>query len=270
MSTDNANIVDVGMILNTATASNTTSDLDKAEFILAEQLNFSGAKKVSIAVKRFTYTNWFTNIWASGAVHVGYLNTLYYSDDTGTGTKYSITIPQGSYTVYSLSIVIAELLRHNGHDNIFTLGAATYNNKIYWVFNEAGWYIYIHNVSPYLLLGYDAGDNYVPADKISSIGEHIIAPNIAHFNAVQAIELRSNLSWGLIDSTQKSSLLCEIIPTVTVGSIHSFEPYNLTWTDSIAIKSGVSSVNLWLQDQNGTALAMTEDWSVEILIRAFF
>lgn len=264
-----SNIQETAFILNTASATDLSAIRDRARWVLSDQLNFKDSKKVTLAVKRFSYTNWFENIFASGAENAGYLNTIYYSDDAGDGTKYSLTIPQGSYTVLSLSNTISELLAEAGHDNIFTLYGSTSENKCYFIFNEAGWYIYMHAVTPYLLLGFDEFD-YVPADKSSSVNEVVYAPNKAEFNYIETIKVRSNLSWGIIDGTNRSNLLAELVPNTTVGSIHAFEPVNLTWSDSMALKAGVSTLEIWLQDEAGDALPLSENWTIELLVRAIY
>lgn len=261
------NIAEQALILNTATATTLSTIQDRAKWQLVDQIEFKGAKKVSVSVQKFTYTNWFENIFLTE--NVGYLNKIYYSNDPAFPTKFHLALPNGSYSVDTLQTTIAELLREAGHANIFEIGATTAANKCYFIFNAVDWFIYLNEQTPYILLGFDS-ESYIPADKFSSIGELILGDNVACFNYIESIKVRSNISWGIIDSVNRSNLLTEITPNVTIGSIHSYEPYNIVWTDSLALRSGMSTLEIWLEDEVGDPLPMSENWTLQIGIKAYY
>ncbi len=266
------NVEESALILNTATATINNTELNASKWILSEALLFGEAEKVSLALKRFTYTNWFENIFDPAVAGTGYdgsYNVIYYSDDDLLPTKYSIILPQGAYSINSLSNVITELLIENGHQNIFTVNGAQFNNKAYFTFNAAHWFVYLDILSPYTVLGSSAA-TFFPSDKDSFIGQMVFADGTAKFNSVESIKIRSNLSWGIIDSISKSNLLQEVIPTSTIGSITQYEPQSPTWSDSLALRYGVTELNIWIEDQNGAPLPMTENWTIELAMRAYF
>lgn len=256
------------LLLNTSTCTTLSTNKSNALWQLSDQLNFKDAEHVEVAVKRFTFTNYFKNIF-DDETKLGYVGRVWLSDNPADTYKYELVIPEGSYSVETLNQTLQEQQRHLfSGETVFTLSGNSALNKCYLTFLAAGWYLSQATNTCHELLGFTAGTT-TPDDKSSSEHEICVAPNNAHFNVTESIKVRSNLSWGIIDSTNKSNLLAEVVPSTTVGSIHEYQPFNLTFCESLALKSGVSTIQLWIQDQDGVELAMEENWLIELVIRVF-
>lgn len=251
------------LILNSANATSSDLTTGRANFILEQTLRFED-KKPKIAVNSFSFTNFFKNVSAS----IGN-NVLYYSDDALDGEKYSITIPDGSYTPESLNTLIGDALTADGYaPGLFQILADYSQNKIYYKFSSVltGWFVHYGLDSPFALLGGTVSQN-IPASQANVVNEIEYATNVAAFNNITDVNLTSNLSNNVIYGTNQSAILYNTSPSVSVGSVQVDRPYNLLWTDSISLQSGISEIKLQIVDQSGTAVELYEDFTVVIQIR---
>ena len=234
-------------------SSNTTKNADK-NFVttnLKENLNLREYENVEICLSSFEFTNLFVNVYDGPDIdHIGYNDRIYFSDDPLNVTKYWLEIIQGCYTVEHLSELIQFELNHQGFPNIFHLEQFEPINKVMFVFGAAGWYVHLAAASsPYLLLGYD-GDDYIPANKISTANQYCVAPNQANFNLLTNIKIKTNLTNGYLDNGQYSNLLDSLVPTSKIGNTERYELYNLLWITSNELKCGLSQVLIEILDQN--------------------
>ena len=253
------------LILNSSKATTYNLAIGKATFILADTLRFTD-KKPKIAINAFSFTNFFKNISAS----IGN-NKFYYSDDDADETKYTITIPDGSYTPEALNTMINDQLVVDGYaPALFSILSDYSQNKIYYKFSAVltGWFVHYDTDSPFTVLGGTTGQN-IPADTVTgNVANQIeYATNVAAFNNVTDVNVTSNLSNNIIYGTNQSSILYNTSPSVSVGSVQVDRPYNLMWTDSLALQGGISEIQLQVVNQEGVSVEMYEHFTVTIQIQ---
>lgn len=255
---------DLVLILNSAQATSVDLTTGSATFILGESLSFQDSA-VRVAVNSFSFTNFFLNISAALAN-----NTIYYSDDPLDSTKYSITIPDGSYSITSLnSFISGQLLADAVAPALFEFLPDYSQNKVYvkWGPTLSTWFLSMEAGTPYTVLGFDLND-FVPAGKSNTVNEINYAPNAAAFNNVESVNVKTNLANNIILSTGRSNVLYQTVPTVSPGSIQKDEPNNLLWATSATLSSGISEIKINITDQNDTALPLQENFVVVLQMRA--
>lgn len=256
---------DMILVLNSANA--TIKDLTngRAQYILKDPLRLED-QLPKICVNSFSFTNWFKNISAA----LGN-NKIYYSDDATPGQemKYSITVPDGSYEPETLNtFIINELANLAVAPGLFQILPDYSQNKIYFQFDGTliGWYVYMHTDSPFTILGLTVSTPY-PASQSNTVNEIVYADTIAAFNNITAINVKTNLSNNFVYGTNSSSVLYSTGLTARAGYVQSSEPQNLLWSDSRTLQSGISEIIIDITDQSDTAINMSEDFIVILMIR---
>lgn len=270
------------LFLSTATA--TTKDLTtgSARWALSEPLRFAesknqgavqswppttvaqGGRYPEVAVHQFSYVNWFINI--SAALNN---NVFYFSDDALDDTKYTITIPDGSYDIVSLNtFVVAAQLASGAAVHVFNLNPNYSTNRVVIEFLLANWYVNIPPTDIVTLLGFPTA--YYPADQASDIGETIEATNVAVFNNIQTVNISSNLTNNALAGTslRQSNIIFSSVPSSPVGYAVNDTPPNLLWIVSELLTGSVSEIALQLVDQTGTPINTSdEEYSLTLLIK---
>lgn len=229
----------------------------QATWFFQNPLVFSNAE---IGLFEFSFTNFFINISAT----LGN-NKLYYSDDALDETKYTITIPDGSYSVTALSdFLLAEQQSALGIQ-IFTLVPNYSTAKVGIQFaNVVGWYVHFGADSPYTLMGFANGQE-VPASKACTAYYIEYAANTAAFNSITALKVSCDLTTDTVSNGEGSSVIFQTSPTVEPGSTQSNSPANILWC-SLTVPA-FSQVTVRILDQNDSPVYLTEDFSVTLGIR---
>lgn len=251
-----------------------------ASFMLDE--SFGGYNRAMIACASFSFTNYFINV----SVALGN-NLLYFSDEAANLTKYTITIPSGSYSVADLNtFLIADQLAKIAVP-IVPVAPATLppvgspffhivplyaQNRlaIQWentgATSPVGWYIHFGAASPFVLMGFALLGNY-PATQANTAGEFNTGPNIPVFNNITTVRLATNLTSDSVGNTGQSPVLVQTAPTVPVGSAMQYDVNNLMWIKSTQLEDKVSEIRLQLLDQNNTPINLAEDFSCTLIVK---
>lgn len=232
-----------------------------ARFILQEP--FGSIPDAQIAASQFSFTNFFVNISAA----IGN-NKLYYSDDALLPQKYTITIPDGSYSIADLNSYVSNYLKAN-HAGValFTLIPNYPTNRIGIQFgNVAGWYVHFGADSPFVLLGYANGQN-VPVTQSNTAYYIEFGPNAAAFNNVTNIKVATNLTNDSISNTNQSSIILSTVPVVDVGSTQTTQIYTLLWMESTPLRDKVTNIEVRILDQNDAPLLLSEHFTLTLLVK---
>lgn len=255
-------MTDEVLILNSASASVSNLSAGYASYNLTSPLRF-GDSNVKVALNTFHFTNYFFNITAA----LGN-NKIYYSDDALDETKYTITIPDGSYSVESLNTTINnELIEQGFAPALAELLGDESQNKAYFLFGAlVGWYFHLGADGPNTILGTVAGDE-LPASKANTAGEAVYATNTAAFNNIEVINISTNICSNFIYGVNRSSILYSCLPTVPIGSTQNEAPRNLLWADAPSLKQGLTNIVIQLHDQDGNSISMKENWTVILQMR---
>lgn len=237
-------------------ASATSKDMlnGTATWHLLEPIRFDHA---SIACHEFSFTNFFMNVSAAQGN-----NTIYYSNDAATPTKYNVVIPDGSYNVETFDSVLSAAQQASVGSIIFNVLPNQSTNKCYLTFNSAGWYVTFQ--ADHVVTGFIAG-NY-PANKVSTAHQVVYATNTASFNGVEQINVSCNLTNDSVSNTMRSSVIHTCTPSTQVSAVENSKHYNLIWLDAPMLANQTSEITISLTDQNANPIMMYENFSVTLLI----
>lgn len=246
--------------LDTAAATSKSLTTGRASWVLKQPVG--DMPRAQVALSQLNFVNFFVNISAA----IGN-NKFYYSDDALNTTKYSITIPDGSYSLSELdSFIQSEILEVQGFQ-VIALEANYSTNKTSIHFaNVAGWYVHFGADSPYTILGFTNGQN-VPVTQANTAYYSEAGTATAAFNNITSIRVSTNLTNDSISNTNQSPVIYMCQPTVSVGSTQTNEPTNLLWIPSSALESKIYEITVQLIDQNDTPILFTEDFSLTILVK---
>ena len=241
----------------------TVFDLSRgyARFILTDP--YGGIPGAQIAASQFSFTNFFVNVSAA----IGN-NNLYYSDDPLLPQKYTITIPDGSYSVSDLNNYVSNYLKAN-HAGValFTLVPNYPTNKIAIQFgNVVGWYVHFDADSPFTLLGFANAQN-VPITQSNTAYYIEFGANTAQFNNITNIKVATNLTNDSISNTNQSSIILSAVPVVDVGSTQTTQIYTLLWMQSTPLFDKITNIELRVLDQNDQPLLLSEHFTLTLLVR---
>ncbi len=247
------------LFLNSSSA--TSKDLSKgvASWQVIDPMRFNDSP--TIGVERFVFTNYFANITA-----VLGNNKWYYSDDS-LETKYHVPIPDGSYSVSELNTILTQYQQSTHGVVYFSIGANYSTNKVYIQFGTTtGWYVHFDTDSPFAMTGFTSGQN-VPASKSNTALYVEYAGSNAAFNTVQSIKVGTNICNHSISNGKNSNVIYQTTPVVLVGSVQQDLPYNVMYLHANELRNNVSTVTVFLYDQNDAALAMSEDFQITLVIK---
>jgi len=252
-------------ILFLDSAAATQKDLNTSQFtqIFEPPLKFPN-QPIKIGLHSFSFTNFFVNI-SSALVN----NTFYYTNDLGTPNKYSITIPDGSYSVQALSSAINLGVLTNGHTTgLITVIADYSTNKLIWNISLAGWQLYFPAGSCYAICGMTLNQK-VPAAALTTGAYSELGTNVAQFNNVQRIYIHTSLSNNSIFGGRQNNIIDNTSPYAPIGSTQEYQPSNILWMNADYNLSGssISSVLIYLTDQNGNRIQLTDEFSCTILVQ---
>ena len=254
------------LFLDTAQATDKVLASGYAHFILQEP--FGGILGCQIACSQFSFTNWFINISAA----LGN-NKLYYSNDILLPMKFTITIPDGSYSFNDLNAFIkAELISQNNGGTpglpIFSLVANYATNKVGIQFSatDINWYVHFDADSPFVLMGFTVLQD-IPVTLANTAYYLEMGPNIAQFNNITNIKVVTNLSNDSISNTNQSAVILTCTPTVSVGSTQQFEVQNLLWLRSTPLEDKVTEIKINILDQLDRPVNLSEDVTMTLIVK---
>lgn len=256
---DNESIV---MVLNSANATSSTLSAGYAQFLLDSQLRFDYPPK--IAVNTFSFTNFFYNISAA----LG--NNELHVTDGATTTPFTLTIPDGGYSIENLNTIVAGLLTDAGHSGAFEILPNYSANKAYIQFGTVvgGYSLLFDAGTPYTLMGAVLNEKLPAGAGVYSIdNQQVYFSTAAAFNNIETININTNLSNNFIYGTSNSAVLYSTAPSVSVGSVQVDRPINLLWSNSQALVGGVNDIIIKLTDQTGAPLPMQENWMIILQIK---
>lgn len=245
--------------LSSAQASVKSLDTGRATFLMQNPIEFPDAQ---VGLVEFSFTNFFINISAALAN-----NKLYYSDDALDATKYTITIPDGSYSLSALNdyITSTQQAQVGVAQIIFSLIANYSTNTVGIQFgNVTGWYVSFSAGTCWLINGFTL-NQFVPASKNNTAYYIEYGANVAAYNNITSIQVSLDLTTDTISNGKGSSIIYQTTPIAEVGSTQSDRPNKIIFAD--LTNSRFSSITVQLTDQNGVPLRMSEDFSITLLIR---
>lgn len=175
-------------------------------------------------------------------------------------TPYPVTIPDGSYSVRTISDFIHHTMKNNGHvDNTST------DNKQYGInlFSNAAYNRVSYKVKSEFELSFGEGLAKVlgatPDTIYRGSGNF---PNVPQIENVKSVQVHCSLVYNEYQSD--SSLLYNFTPKSSYGSLLSVEPRFPQWRQTRV--STENTIEVWLTDQDGTALDIEDDWGVVLQI----
>lgn len=225
-----------------------------ASWHLLEPIRFEHA---SVACHEFSFTNFFMNISAAQGN-----NVIYYSNDSATPMKYSITIPDGSYNVQTFDAVLSATQQAQVGSIIFNVLPNQSTNKCYLCFTTAAWHVTF--ADDHTVTGFTSGS--YPPTKTSTAHQVIYATNNAAFNGVEQINVSCNLTNDSVSNTRRSSVIHTCTPSAEVSAVENSKHYNLLWLDAPMLSNSISEITISLTDQNSNPILMYENFSVTLLI----
>jgi hypothetical protein len=245
------------IFLSSAQASSKDLSQGVATYLFQNPFDIPNAQ---VGLLEFSFTNFFINISAA----IGN-NKFYYSNDSLNPTKFTITIPDGSYSLSSLNDYLTQQQPALSGSVVFSLLPNYSTNKIAIVFTSiTGYYVHFGADSPFELMGFTNGQN-VPASKNNTSSYVEYAPNIAQFNNITSIKVRCDLTTDTISNGRSSSIIFQTAPIVEVGSVQTDRAYNIAYCDLTTTR--FSSITIQLLDQLDRPITVTEDYSITLIIR---
>lgn len=248
--------------LTSANASAKDLTTGRARWILDPVQSFPQNTKLRVALHSFSYTNYFINISVAKTN-----NIIYYTDDVLLPTKYSVTIPDGSYNVTDLSDAINIGVVNNGHaDGLITIVPDFSTNKVQFSISVVGWQLYFPAGTPYALLGTTLNQK-IPTAGLTVGAYSELAPNVATFNSILSIYVHSSLSNNSIFNGRQSDVLGSVIPTASIGSIQDNKETNLIWIDASQLAGqSLNDISVYLSDQNNNPINLSDDFSLTLIV----
>jgi len=215
----------------------------------------------TVAMSSFNFINYFYNISTDQKN-----NLLYFSDDAKTPEKYSITIPDGYYSVDELSEFIGYATNDLVSLSIFQLIPFAASNKVGILFDgvNTGWYVYFKaGVSPYYILGFTSGQN-VPASQSSQANEIIFGTNNAQMSPVTGVKIGCSLVSYSISGTTRSNIIYQSGIRVPPSGSQNEQPFNLLHVPSSFLNNDISQLIIYFYDTAGDPIEMIEDWNLTL------
>ena len=246
-------------LIATSTGANYTS-VDKSQFnvLFQEAIRFPRhARNLHLCVDAAEVWNVFKNVIAPN-------NKLYIEYKA---TPYILTIPEGQYTLSTLSDAIERLLVNAGAPSgtLIKLSADLPTQRVEIICGDAGVEIDFTQADTIReLLGFNSA---VLTSTLA--GQYFLGDNPAKFNAVNTLLIHSNIvQQGIQVNESFSQTIAQIFIDVEPGSQILFRPFNPTLISCPHLAGQLlSSISFRLSDENNVDLATNgEDWSVRIRI----
>jgi hypothetical protein len=218
-------------------------------------------RTVKVCCQSASYTNYFLN------VQTGINDAFYYTDDVLITNKYSVTVPQGSYSVSDLSDAINAGVVNNGHTSgLISLIPDFSSNRVLFSIAAVGWQINMLAGTPYLLLGATLNQK-IPAGGLTTGAYSQLAPNVATFNSITELFLHTSLTNNSVYSGRRSDVVLNITPTASIGSIQRVEPYNLIWIPANELSgTSINNIRVYWTDQTGASVQLSDDFAATVLL----
>lgn len=248
-----------------ATSKNSAGNQFTLEF--SPQISIpENAKNIFVSVPSASIWNTTLNISTTLAN-----NTFTFTDDNGNNTKYSITLPNGRYSVTSLSEAINRLasVAAPTSANIFEVQGDGASQKCVLYVKASGWKVnFTSTGSVRTLLGFNT--QTIPASALTTVPIYTYGDTVANFGDLSSFLISSTLTSGseVWLGNRKANCLYTGLIEVAPGSLNSHQPYNPPKIQSAHLAgANLSSIGFTLSDQNGLELdTNSEDWDCRVII----
>lgn len=250
--------------LTSSNASSVNLATGSANWVMNPPIQYDRNQKLKVAVQSFSYTNFFVNLSAALANNVFTLkNNL-----TG-GHTFTVTIPDGSYSVDDLSNTINNGLINQGLPTGIVSLTPDYNTStVVFTLSTVGYQISFPAGSPYILLGTNlaqtipAGNTYTTVANYSESG-----PSQATFNSILGLYVHTSLTNNSIFNGIQSDILYQSTPTADIGSIQSDSPFFPLWIDASTLSgASVNNISVYITDQNGNPVVLSDNFALSIIV----
>ena len=185
------------------------------------------------------------------------------------GNDYTITLPDGLYSVSSLNSQVSKsLVNLSLPSDIVSITGNQSLQKIVLTFNYVGSYVdFTPANSCNILLGFDA--RLVPLTPSTIVGQSEDGDNIAAFNNVENYFIKSDIVNDSIPSNNTFDQIIAAIPiTASPGNQISTEFLNPIRLDASNLKNGGRNyITFRLTDQAGLPANTGESWGFTAIIR---
>jgi len=193
-------------------------------------------------------------------------NTFVYTTLGPNPGTYTITIPDGLYSLENLQSFLSITFTNNGQSSgLFTLTGDNATSKVYITFALAGDTFEANASGVSSVLGFETMGSIVsPTANWSILGN-----NTAAFNRVNSYIVTSDMvTSGIPINNNSAQALCQVPITVAPGSQINFFPSIILWTDgSHLIGQNRANFTFSLRDQSLRPATTKEIWSVTVIIR---
>jgi hypothetical protein len=224
-------------------------------------MRFPSDGRLKVGVHDFSFINFFINISAT----IG--NNTFIIQDSSPAT-FTLTIPDGSYSVTDLSTTINNLGIVSGlADGLIQLVPDFSTNKVLVEINALGYRVSFAAGTPYTLLG-GTLNQFVPAVGYTVAAAYSeLLPNDAAFNSISNVYLHTTLSNNSIfGGNAGSNVIASITPVASIGSTQSYLPNNILYIDAHElINTQLSNLTVYLTDQNNNSIELVDDFAVTLI-----
>ena len=229
-------------------ASSISADMSSFEVTLQSPLSIpAGALDAELAC--YSATVWNTSPNISPAFGN---NVFRYTTSTTPAGTYSVSVPEGLYSLTALNAYLSNAFVNNGHSgSLFVLTGDDATQKSIVTIATLGDSV---NFSVGGSIGSVLGFGAVTI-VAGVAGENEYSTTAASFNRVDGYYIRSNIvSAGLQINSSTTGIVASIPISVGPGSVISYEPTNPVWVDaSDLIGRGKQNLSFGLIDQLGRA-----------------
>lgn len=200
-------------------------------------------------------------------------NEFTFTDDIAVPEKYTVTIPDGRYSVYLLSEAInrGAGIASAAAVDVFSLSGNDATQKAILEIKKAGYQVNFKEFNSIRsLLGFN--QQFIPASALQTLTDPIQteADLIANFGTLRAFAIACSLaSSSPVRLGDKASSVIALIPiTAGPGSLNSHEPINVLKIPCNHLRGRpIDTVDFRLTDQDGVTLDTNgEDYSFPMVI----
>jgi hypothetical protein len=165
-------------------------------------------------------------------------------------TTYTVTIPDGLYSLDQLEASILTLAENQGLTaNAIELNPDDATQRVVLVINQTNVSVEFKSDSPLEILGFNVGVIGPPVSAPFSY----FAPNVAGFNATNSLQLRSDLvNQGISQNNIYQNILTNVQIDAPPGSQITYQPFRPLYASGESLRNANrSNVSFTLTDQDG-------------------
>lgn len=202
-------------------------------------------------------------------------NKIFFTDSLASPSKYTLTLPDGLYSLDLLSSAIQRELQNfktlsgfTGSSTLITLTGDEASQRSIVNIDSSGYQINWADGTPYDLLGITK-DRKMPSSTLSTGSTNFLGDETANFSNLTNLVIQTSLTSSYIYNGKSSNVL-DIVPIdVPPNSLIVYRPSpNFTYVDTPELQgSSISSISFSLLDQDlGEVNTNSEYWNVAFTI----